>query len=49
MLAEIIRELTKTDENMLVTNEQILAWEKRIGGQRAQAAIINKLSEVRDF
>ena len=49
MLAEIIRELTKTDENMHVTCEQILAWAKRIKAQRAQAAVINSLSEVKEF
>ena len=46
MLAEIIRELTKTNENILVTSEQIA---NRIESQRAQTADINSLNEVKDF
>ena len=49
MLGEIIRELTKTDENMLVTSEQVLVLAKRIEAQRAWAEVINSLGEVDDF
>ena len=49
MLAEVIRELAKIDENILVTSEEVLVWAKRIEAQRAQAAVINSLSEVTDF
>ena len=45
MLAEIIRELTKTYENILVTSEQALVWAKRIEAQIALAAVIKHLSE----
>ena len=44
MLAAIIRELSKTDENMQVTSKQVLVWAKRIEAQRAQAAVINSLN-----
>ena len=45
MLAEIIRELTKTE----VTSEQVLVWAERIKSQRAQVAAVNSPSEVKDF
>ena len=48
MLAEIITELTKTDENTHVTSKEVLASTKRIEAQRAQATVINSLSEVKD-
>ena len=34
---------------MLVTSEQVLVLTKRVEIQRAQAAMINSLSEVKDF
>ena len=49
MLAETIRELTKSDENMLVTSEQVLVWAQIIEAQRAQAAVINSLRGIKDF
>ena len=49
MLAEIIKELTQTDENTHVTSEQVLAWAKMIKAQRAQSVVINSLSEVKEF
>ena len=33
MLAEIIRELTKCDENMTILSEHVLNWAKRIEAQ----------------
>ena len=30
MLADLIRELTTTNENMLVTSEQVLVWETEL-------------------
>ena len=49
MLVEIIRELTKSNENAHVTSEQVLAWEKRAEAQRAQALVISSLSEEKEF
>ena len=49
MLAEIIWQLTKAEENKIMTSEQVLAWSKRVEAQRAQSAIINSLSETKDF
>ena len=42
-LAEIIRELTKTNENTLVTSEQVLVLAKGIEAHRSQAAVIHGL------
>ena len=49
MLVETIRDLTKSDENMMIPSEQILVLAKRIDAQRAQAAVINSLSEVNNM
>ena len=35
MLTEIIRELTKSDENMMIPSEYVLMWAKIIEAQRA--------------
>ena len=48
MLADIIRELMKTNENTQVTSEQVLVQAKK-EAQRAQATVTNSLSEVKDF
>ena len=45
MLAEIIRALTKTVENQIMSSKQVLAWAKRVATQRAQSASIKSLSE----
>ena len=34
MLAERIRELTKSNEKMLISSKQVLVWAKRIKAQR---------------
>ena len=49
MLAEIIRELTKIQENTEVTSEKVLHWAKRVEAQRAQSAIMNSLTETKEF
>ena len=49
MLGEIIKELTKACENEEITSENVLSWPKRVKTQRAQYAIINSLTEVREF
>ena len=46
MMMEIIKELTKTEETVNMTTEQILAWARRV---EAQSAIVSKLSEIKDF
>ena len=45
MLDEIIRELTAKNNNEQVTSEDMLVWAKRIEVQRAQAAILNSITE----
>ena len=49
MLADIINELTKAEENVNVTSEQVLPWAKRAEAQRAQSLVINFLSEMKEF
>ena len=49
MLAEIISELTKAEENTNVITEQVLARAKGVKVQRIQSAIINSLSEMKEF
>ena len=49
MLGEIIRELTKIHENTEITNENMLCWAKRVEAQRAQSAIMNNLTEAKEF
>ena len=49
MISEITRELTKKEENKILTSHQVLAWAKRTEAQRAQSAIINSLSKTKDF
>ena len=41
MLAEIIRELNKSEESVDITSEQVLGWAKRVEAQRAQSAIMD--------
>ena len=49
MLGEIIRELTKIHENTEITSENLLCWAKRVEAQRAQSAIMNSLTEAKEF
>ena len=44
-----MRELNKTNENILVTSEQVLVWAKRVQAKRAHTAATNSLSELKDF
>ena len=46
MLAEIISELTKAEENANVTTEQVLACANGVEAQRTQLAVIYSLSEM---
>ena len=49
MLTEIIRELTKAEESADITSEQVLGWAKRVEAQRAQSAIMDSLTETKEF
>ena len=49
MLAEIIREITKSDENVMIPEEGVLVWANRIEDQTAQVAIINSCREVKNL
>ena len=45
MLEEIIKELTVTSNDDHIISVGILAWVKRVEVQRAQAAVLNTLTE----
>ena len=49
MLVEIIREVTKCDENTNIHSENVLTWAKRVEAQRAQTAVISSLNERKCF
>ena len=49
MLGEIIQELTKIHENEEITSENVLSWAKRVEVQRAQSAIMNSLTDIKEF
>ena len=49
MLEEIIKELTTAKNDDHITSEGVLAWAKRVQVQRAQAAVLNTLTESRQF
>ena len=46
MLVEIIRELTKCEENITIHSENVLIWAKRVEAQRTQMAVISSLHEA---
>ena len=49
MLEEIIKELTATSSDDHITNGGVLACVKRVEVQRAQATVLNTLTELRQF
>ena len=49
MLDEIIRELTTKNNNEQVTSKGVLIWAKRIEPQRAQATVLNNITESCQF
>ena len=49
MLEKIIKELMATKNNDHITSGGMLAWDKRVEVQRAQAAVLNTLTESRQF
>ena len=49
MLTEIIKELTKPKESADITSEQVLGWAKRVEAQRAHSAIMDSLTQTKEF
>ena len=49
MLEEIIKELTTAKDDDHITSQGVLAWAKRVEVQRAQAAVLNAITELRQF
>ena len=49
ILMEIIRELSKSDENTMIPSECVPSLAKGIEAQRTQAAIINRFQKVKSF
>ena len=49
MSMEIIKELTKVDENEIVASEQVMTWARRVEAQKARSAILENLQETKDF
>ena len=48
-MLEMIKELTATKNNDHITRGGILAWAKRVEAQRPQAAVLNMVTESRQF
>ena len=49
MLREILRELTNVKIGSVITSEDVLEWVKRVDVQRAQATVMNSLTEAKEF
>ena len=49
MLGEIIKELTATRGNDHITSGSVLAWAKSLEAQKAQAAVMNSITEPKEF
>ena len=49
MLDEILRELMVKNNSEQINSEDILLWARQIKAQRAQAAILNDITEVQKF
>ena len=49
MLGEIIKEITTIKRNDTITSGIILAWVRRVEAQRAQAAVMNTVTESKEF
>ena len=49
MLEEIIKELMATKNDDHITSGGVLAWAKRVEVQRVQAAVLNTLTESKQF
>ena len=48
-LMEIIKELTATKNDDHITGRAVLAWAKKVEAQWAQTAVLNTLTESRQF
>ena len=49
MLGEIIKELMATNNDDHITVGDMLAWDKRVEVQRAQAAVLDSMTESKQF
>ena len=49
MLGEIIQELMATNNNDHITSGGMLAWTKKVEAQRAQAVVLDSLTESKQF
>ena len=49
MLEEIIKQLTATNNDDHITRGGVVAWKKRVEVQRAHTAVLNTLTELRQF
>ena len=49
MSIEIIKEITKIEEDNNMTSEKALAWARRVEVQKAQSAILENVYEAEDF
>ena len=49
MLDEVIREVTARSNDEQMTSEGVLAWAKSVEVLRAQAAILNDITELHQF
>ena len=49
MLEEIMKELMAAKNDDHITSGDVLAWPKRVEAQRAQAVVLNTLTESRQF
>ena len=49
ILEKIIKEITAAKDDDQITSEGVLAWAKRVEAQRTQAAVLNTITELRQF
>ena len=49
MLVEIIRELTKIQENTYIMSENMLCWAKRVEAKRAPSAIMSSITKAKEL
>ena len=49
MLEETIKELMATNNDDCITSGDVMAWAKRVEVQRAQAAVLDSLTESKQF
>ena len=49
MMVEIIKELTKSEENKDVTSNQVFIWTRQVEAHRTQTAVVNNLKVNQEF